>query len=86
MINGNSSWKANRFSIYPICSFEIEKARTKENSKKAPLRKLGWSFGILSDLAIKPNPREEVKLNRAVYVCLKQARSYAQSCAQTCQD
>lgn len=45
-----------------MCSFEIEKAGTKENSKKAPLWKPGWSFCILSDLAIKPNPRKELKI------------------------
>jgi len=51
----------NYFGIYPICSFEIEKAGTKQNSRKAPLRKPDWIFCILSDLAIKTNPRKELK-------------------------
>jgi len=46
----------------------VEKAGTKENSTKDHLRKLGCSSDISSELAIKPNPRKEQKLDRTVFV------------------
>lgn len=81
MINGNSSWKADHFSVYPVRSSEIKKAGEKENSRKAPPRKLGWSDSILSNLAIKPNLRKELKFGPECICLLETGHDF---CTKLC--